>query len=1022
MSRAALVVCLVCFLLPIRAGAARYAIFLDDEPAARTRVTEELRAKKIPITGSVQRLLNALFVDAPPERIPDLRALPGVSGVVRLGARCLQLNRAATLINAQTAWNLAGGVSNAGLGMKIGIIDSGIDQTHPAFQDATLASIPCATFANNNCAFTNSKVIVARSYIQQLGVGSTVNPATSRPDDFSPLDRAGHGTAVAMIAAGNTVSGPLGTITGIAPKAYLGSYKVRGTNGINEVVTDDVLILALEDALNDGMDVVNISAGSLPFAGPLDTGAVCGQASGVPCDPLAAAAESAIQQGMVVVAAAGDEGEAGEEFPTLATVTSPAYSPSVIAVAATSNSHTFSNGIQLNGSSPQDFAAVFGDGPLPSSAITEPVKDVASVGDAAACSSLPAASLSGDIAIAAQSSGYGCSWPNQVANVAAAGAVGVIFTLLSPATLTSPNGLTGTAIPSVAISLADGLTLRSQLMSSSTVTMDPTLLVATDATPNLVVGFSSNGPGLVSGSIKPEIAGVGAGVYTAAEDVDPSGDLFSLNRYAPASGTSFASPMAAGAAALVKQNYKGYTPAQIKSALVNTATGDAIDGALPASSLSVGAGRLNAGNAAAATVTVSPATIAFGPLTASSLPATVSLQFTNSGSSAVTLALSVSGNPQISLSQSTLTLAPAQSTPVSVTLSGSLPNPGEYEGQIAVTGAPTALHIPFQYLVGDGVPYNIAPLAGEDNTGTAGQTIPDGIIAFQVTDQFGVPVPNLAATFTAPAGATVSPATATTNIYGIAQASAAFATTPGSQIFIGSAGGLTYQFQNFARPQPTIAAGGVVDAASNTLGQGIAPGSYITIYGTNLSASTAAASTASLPPALDSVSVSFDLPSSNVSVVGHDVSVSPGQVNVQVPWELAGYSSVQMKINLDRSNGAVVTVPLNAYSPNFFPYANGLGAPRGQTISVFVNGLGPVSNQPASGAPALASPLSSTLTVPTVTVGGLPATVQFSGLAPGFAGLYQINLVVPSSAPTGMQPMTMNIGGVISNTAMLNVQ
>jgi len=228
-----------------------------------------------------------------------------------------------------------------------------------------------------------------------------------------------------------------------------------------------------------------------------------------------------------------------------------------------------------------------------------------------------------------------------------------------------------------------------------------------------------------------------------------------------------------------------------------------------------------------------------------------------------------------------------------------------------------------------------------------------------------------------------------------------------------------------------------VDAASNVLGKGIAAGSYISIYGTNLAEATAGATTTSLMPALNDVSVSFDVPASNLSVVGHMISIGPNQINVQVPWEIAGAASVQMKVNLDRSQGPVVTVPVAIYSPNFFLYGNGFAAAldglyaliganhaasRGQVISAYANGLGPVTNQPASGNPALTTALSTTTAVPAVTVGGIPATVIFCGLAPGYPGLYQINLIVPINAPTGLQPMVMTLGGIVSNTATLNVQ
>ena len=89
-------------------------------------------------------------------------------------------------------------------------------------------------YPKGDAAFTNNKVIVARSYVDRLVAGDDT-PDYDRPDDTSPRDHSGHGTAVAMIAAGATNTGLLATITGIAPKAWIGSYKVFGTPGVNDL-------------------------------------------------------------------------------------------------------------------------------------------------------------------------------------------------------------------------------------------------------------------------------------------------------------------------------------------------------------------------------------------------------------------------------------------------------------------------------------------------------------------------------------------------------------------------------------------------------------------------------------------------------------------------------------------------------------------------------------------------------------------------------------------------------------------
>jgi uncharacterized protein (TIGR03437 family) len=97
-------------------------------------------------------------------------------------------------------------------------------------------------------------------------------------------------------------------------------------------------------------------------------------------------------------------------------------------------------------------------------------------------------------------------------------------------------------------------------------------------------------------------------------------------------------------------------------------------------------------------------------------------------------------------------------------------------------------------------------------------------------------------------------------------------------------------------------------------------------------------------------------------------------------------------------------------------------ARRGQVVQLYANGLGPVSNQPASGDPAPASPLAETKSAPVVMIGGQQAAVSFSGLAPGFAGLYQINVTIPQNLAPGNQPVTVAIGGQTSKASSIVVQ
>jgi uncharacterized protein (TIGR03437 family) len=107
---------------------------------------------------------------------------------------------------------------------------------------------------------------------------------------------------------------------------------------------------------------------------------------------------------------------------------------------------------------------------------------------------------------------------------------------------------------------------------------------------------------------------------------------------------------------------------------------------------------------------------------------------------------------------------------------------------------------------------------------------------------------------------------------------------------------------------------------------------------------------------------------------------------------------------------------------NYSPVSASNPARRGHTIQVFLNGLGPVDRQLASGEPAPAGTLVRTFSNPTITIGGVPATVQFSGLAPGFPGLNQIDVVVPPNAPTGVQQLVVANGGVSAPAVNLPVE
>jgi minor extracellular serine protease Vpr len=779
-----------------------------------------------------------------------------------------------------------------------------------------------------------------------------------------------------------------------------------------------------------------------------------------PCDIGANAIENAIRNGMTVVVAAGNEGDTGVNTPTLGTIGSPGTAPSAITVGATTNSHVFVSSLRVPGPDAppnlQQVNAVFGDGPTPSGPLTAPLRDVTALGDNGfACAPLPMASLNNAFALIERGPGgsaTACSFATKVINAQIAGAIGVVLYAEPQQSVAAPGGLVNTGIPAALISNSDGLALKAFIDSNPDhpVTLDPSPSELSTTSFNRLAGFSSRGPSTGDNAIKPELVATGTNMYMAAEQFDPLGDVYSANGYAVADGTSFSTPLVSGAAALVKEAHRSFTPAQIKSALVNTASQDVTsdESGNQVSVREIGGGKLDAGMSLSATVTSEPATLSFGALDNSTLPLTSRLTLSNAGTSAVNLGFAFASitpdpNARLSINPQSLSLAPGGSGTVSVMLAGNMPAPGAYEGTLTAQGSGASVSIPYLYLAGSGVAANVIPLTGAGFDGTVGETIPDGFISFRLIDRFGVAVSGSPVTFSVlrganlQTGATFRSMDTRTDSNGIASAEPVLGPQPGMYGFRATAGGQTLDFNGSARPKPTIGSGGIVNAASLEPGKPVAPGSYISIFGSGLSDDTHSAGYVPLPLAIHLVNVSFDVPSANLSVPGHLTYVSPGQVNVQAPWELQGQTEAQVKVTIDYSYGNVVTLPLATVSPAFFESSSGTvasldqnnkrigpgnAAVRGETIQLFANGLGPVTNQPKSGDPAPASPPGATTSVPVVMIGGQQAPVTFSGLAPGDPGLYQINIRVPSSLSPGIQPITLAIGGVTSKASSILVQ
>jgi len=210
---------------------------------------------------------------------------------------------------------------------------------------------------------------------------------------------------------------------------------------------------------------------------------------------------------------------------------------------------------------------------------------------------------------------------------------------------------------------------------------------------------------------------------------------------------------------------------------------------------------------------------------------------------------------------------------------------------------------------------------------------------------------------------------------------------------------------------PRIAEGGAVNAASGS--PLLAPGSLASLYGQGFGTATAAADFLPLPTSLGEVSL---------LVNGREAPllfVSPGQINFQAPWETpAGVTPIAVLVRGAVSN--LIYVSLTPSAPGVFAVLHADGGPvgparpaaAGDVLLLFANGLGPVTEKVPSGGASPAQPLALSLEAPTVTFGGVPGEVLFSGLAPGFVGLYQVNVRAPQGIPDGSAtPLVVSAGG-----------
>jgi minor extracellular serine protease Vpr len=669
----------------------------------QTRFRQAAAALGARVIANLEAVGNLVAVRLEADDPTPLRSLPGVKAVYPVFLRKPHLDRALRTHSAEEAWAGLGGVAEAGRGMKIAIIDTGIDPAHPAFQAAPgepPTGYPRFRREADRDSLTG-KIIVARSYDDLYG----------SPGATSARDIVGHGTGVAMAAGGNPQRANYANVSGAAPQAFLGAYRVFPYD--SDGASDAVILQAIEDAINDGMDVINLSLGSLVSSA--DTDRLYDNAF-----------RRAGELGVVVVVSASNAG------PDTASIASPAYSPEAIAVAATVNDREFTFAVRADG---ETFLAQPGNGPNAPDAIAGLVFDVRQADSSGlACQPLQPGSLAGRIALVDRGS---CLFEVKLNNLETAGARAaiVVNNTAQPERFTMAVG--AARLPSMMISQADGAALRPRLSADSEIPVEVTFNgIAVERDGGAIADFSGRGPSITR-LMKPDLAAVGSGLYTAATATNSQAELYDGSGYLVLDGTSFSAPIVAGAAAIVKQARPQLTGAQYRSLLINTASERSSPAAPEPRPLEAGAGILNIDAALRSTLAATPATLTFG-VSSGTVDQTRTLTIFNLGSEPDQVTLEIQGleGPAPVLDQTILNIAPGESYEVRLRLEGTGLSPGVSQGFVRVRGRST-LRIPYWYATRSDIPEQFLVLYAEPEVARRGGT---ATVYFRLVDTTGVAI------------------------------------------------------------------------------------------------------------------------------------------------------------------------------------------------------------------------------------------------------------------------------------------
>jgi len=547
-------------------------------------------------------LFNGFSIEVAPGDRAKISQLAGVKAMYpveliqaptpeRAAESAIDLARAIDLTGARTAQDSLG---LSGKGVKVGIVDTGIDIDHPAFG---------GNGAPGSTSFPSTRVVAGYDFVGD-NYNSGGAPAQQVPvPDPNPDDCGGHGTHVAGIVGGNG-----GGVRGVAPGVTFGAYRVFGCAGSS---SSDVIVAALERAYADGMQIINQSLGA---------------ARQWPQYPTAQASSRLVNKGVVMVASIGNNGPGGSSPDALFAAGAPGVGSKVIGVASYDNAQV---SFTVNGT-PYGYNQATGSPIAPTSSSLPMARTGTTTTANDACNAVAPApgSLTGRAVLIRRGT---CGFYEKAFNAQAAGAAAVVlYNNTSGALNPTVAGSPAITIPVVAITDTQGAALNAAIAAGpTTLTWTGTAVGFPFGTGGLISGFSSFGLA-ADLTLKPQLGAPGGGILSSYP--------LELGGTATLSGTSMSAPHVAGGVALILEA-KPRIPAQaMATRLQNSADPKNWSGNPPLGFLDhvhrQGAGMLDIVGTIQATTIVEPSQLSVGESEFG--PKTFTINVKNEGKSSVT--------------------------------------------------------------------------------------------------------------------------------------------------------------------------------------------------------------------------------------------------------------------------------------------------------------------------------------------------------------------------------------------------